>query len=743
MTNKPPAPQPTNSTATVTIEGALERVIFTNADSSWSAAVVATGDGPVRVVGNLFGAQLDDNLKITGSWRNDARYGWQLQIDTITLVVPATETGIRIFLGSGKIPGIKRTLADRIVDVFGADTIDVLDTQPQRLREVPGIGTKKLAQITQAWAEQQAVRDAQIFLAGLGVTAGHAGRIYAAYQARTVEVVTSTPYRLIEDVDGFGFARADEIAKAVGIAHDSLERISAGLLHQLGEAATAGGDCYLPAAALTTRASGLLGVPTPDVAATLEVMIKDGLVVAEELSEHDPRGQVRTVWLPVLHRTEAAVARRLKELLDTGNDRLRYFAEADWNSTFAQLTARIGITLAAKQRDAVRLALTSRIAILTGGPGCGKTTSVNSVLAVAAATDATVVLAAPTGKAARRLSELTGRQAYTIHRLLGLRPGESPLYDADNPLQADLVVVDEASMIDIYLAHRLLQAVPKGAHLLLVGDADQLPSVGPGQVLRDLIASDRVPYVTLTQIFRQDEQSGIVVNAHRINHGQRPHTGNYTDFYWIPCEDPVTVAATVVATATGWIPQQRRHHPRDEVQVLTPTHRGEAGTAALNARLQNILTPTRAGLAEYQHGDRMFRVGDKVIVTKNNYTKGAAGVFNGTSAIITGIDPQAKKLLVRTEERETVDYSFDEANQLAHAYALTIHKSQGSEYQAVVIPITTGSWIMLQRNLLYTAVTRARKLAILIGSERALMQALRTLGAARNTGLAARLQGSD
>ena len=445
------------------------------------------------------------------------------------------------------------------------------------------------------------------------------------------------------------------------------------------------------------------------------------------------------MYLVPFHRAERSLAGGLVDLLRAREERLPAFAEVDWPAALGWLRARTGQDLAAGQVDAVKLALTSKVAVLTGGPGCGKSFTVRSVVTLARAKNATVILVAPTGRAAKRLAELTGHDACTVHRLLELQPGGDAKYDRDHPLDADLVVVDEASMMDVILANKLIKAIPEGAHLLLVGDVDQLPSVGAGEVLRDLLAADTIPRVRLTQIFRQAQQSGIVINAHRINHGQPPQLTGFRDFYWFGC-DPAEdsglhpaeeTAKLVVDIVAHRIPAKFGLDPVRDIQVLAPMHRGPAGAGNLNTLLQDALIPERDGTPEKRYGGRVFRVGDKVTQLRNNYQKGAAGIFNGTIAVVTSLSLQEQTLTVLTDEDEQVDYDFAELDELAHAYAVTIHRSQGSEYPAVVIPLTTSSWMMLQRNLLYTGVTRAKQLIVLAGSRRALAQAVRTPGAGR------------
>ena len=433
----------------------------------------------------------------------------------------------------------------------------------------------------------------------------------------------------------------------------------------------------------------------------------------------------------------------LRRLLRSSADRLKTFQTVDWEKALGWLKNKTGTDLAPEQAEAVKLALTQKVAVLTGGPGCGKSFTVRSVVELARARNAKVVLAAPTGRAAKRLAELTGHEAATIHRLLKLQPGGDPEFDADHPLDADLVVIDETSMVDVILANKLVKAVPPGAHLLLVGDVDQLPSVGAGEVLRDLISAETLPVVRLTKIFRQAQQSGIVVNAHKVNAGRPPALTGYPDFFWFNCDETDATAALVADIVARRIPARFGLDPRRDVQVLCPMHRGPAGAGNLNLLMQEALTPYREGVPERRYGGRVFRVGDKVTQLRNNYDKGTAGVFNGTTGVVTGMSLEDHALTVRTDEDEELSYDFDELDELAHAYAVTIHRSQGSEYPAVVIPLTTSAWMMLQRNLLYTGITRAKKLVVLAGSRRALAAAVRTAGTGRrHTALAYRLRQS-
>jgi exodeoxyribonuclease V alpha subunit len=734
------------------LDGVLERVTFANPETGYTIARIGPDRGTrgsrdgsdlVTAVGSLLGAQVGESLRMRGRWTSHPRYGRQFEVHSYTTVLPATTQGIQRYLGSGLIKGIGPVMAERMVARFGVDIMHIIESEPARLIEVDGLGPKRTAMITAAWAEQKAIKEVMVFLQGVGVSTSLAVRIYKKYGDEAISVVRDEPYRLAADVWGIGFKTADTIAAAVGIARDSPERIKAGLAYTLSEAADEG-HCYLPAPNLIADAAKILEVPAEMITPCLDELAAAEGVVREEVPAPAGTGsQVPAVYLPPFLMAERSLASALLRLLAARADRLAAFSEVDWDKALAWLRGlrgRTGAPLAPEQEEAVRLALTSRVAVLTGGPGCGKSFTVRSVVALARAKGVKVVLAAPTGRAAKRLAELTGHEAATIHRLLQLRPGGEPSFDATTPLDADLVVVDETSMVDLILANKLVKAVPPGAHLLLVGDVDQLPSVGAGEVLRDLLSAGTLPVVRLTKIFRQAQQSGIVVNAHRINAGQPPGTAGFADFFWFSCEEPEEIAALVTDIVARRIPARFGLAPRD-VQVLCPMHRGPAGAGNLNLALQEALTPFRDGQPERRYGGRVFRVGDKVTQLRNNYEKGAAGVFNGTVGVVTAISLEDHVLTVLTDEDEQVDYGFDELDELAHAYAVTIHRSQGSEYPAVVIPLTMGSWMMLQRNLLYTGVTRAKKLVVLAGSRRALAVAVRSKGSGRrHTALAHRLR---
>ncbi|MDH6539400.1 ATP-dependent RecD-like DNA helicase [Streptomyces sp. SPB4] len=729
------------------VEGVLERITYANEESGYTVARVDTGRGAgdlLTVVGSLLGAQPGESLRMEGRWGSHPQYGKQFSVENYSTLLPATIQGIRRYLGSGLIKGIGPKIADRIVEHFGTDTLDVIEAEPKRLIEVPGLGPKRTKMIGAAWEEQKAIKEVMVFLQGVGVSTSIAVRIYKKYGDASISVVRNQPYRLAADVWGIGFLTADRIAQAVGIPHDSPERVRAGLQYALSQS-TDQGHCFLPEERLIADGVKLLQVDTGLVIECLAELAADPEGVVRE-SVPDPQGgpdPLTAVYLVPFHRAELSLVGQVRRLLNAEEDRMPGFRDVDWDRALGWLAGRTGASLAPEQRDAVRLALTRRVAVLTGGPGCGKSFTVRSIVELARAKKAKVVLAAPTGRAAKRLSELTGAEASTVHRLLELKPGGDAAYDRDRPLDADLVVVDEASMLDLLLANKLVKAVAPGAHLLLVGDVDQLPSVGAGEVLRDLLAEGGpVPAVRLTRIFRQAQQSGVVTNAHRINTGVPPITDGLPDFFLFPEEDTEAAGLLAVDVAARRIPARFGLDPRRDVQVLAPMHRGPAGAGNLNGLLQQAITPARPNLPEKRFGGRVFRVGDKVTQIRNNYEKGANGVFNGTVGVVTALDLDEQRLTVRTEEDEEVGYEFAELDELAHAYAVTIHRSQGSEYPAVVIPVTTGAWMMLQRNLLYTAVTRAKKLVVLVGSRKALGQAVRTVSAGRRyTAVAARLSG--
>ncbi len=595
-----------------TLEAVLERITYANEENGYTVARVATRGSAdlTTVVGNLLGAQPGESLRMQGIWKSHPQFGRQFEVRDYTTVLPATIQGIRRYLGSGLIKGIGPKMAERIVAHFDLGTLRVIEEGPARLIEVPGLGPKRTRMIGTAWEEQKAIKEVMLFLQGVGVSTSIAVRIYKTYKDASISVVKNEPYKLAGDVWGIGFKTADKIAQALGIPHDSPQRVKAGLQFTLSEASEEG-HCYLPEAELVAKATEILGVEAALTATCLEELSREEGVVMEYLPR--PEGEkVTAVYLVPFHRAEVSLANGLLRLLRAPNERLPAFKDVTWNAALGWLQTATGSALAPEQEQAVRLALTERVAVLTGGPGCGKSFTVRSIVALAKAKRAKIVLAAPTGRAAKHLSELAGVEASTLHRLLQLRPGGDAAFDRDTPLDADLVVVDEASMLDVLLANTLAKAVAPGAHLLFVGDVDQLPSVGAGEVLRDLLSSGVIPSVRLTQIFRQAQQSGVVTNAHRINAGQMPVTRGLDDFFLFAQDDTEQVADLVVDIVANRLPRKFGLDPRRDVQVLCPMHRGPAGAGVLNEKLQEALTPARPGQPERRSGGRVYRVGDKI-----------------------------------------------------------------------------------------------------------------------------------
>jgi exodeoxyribonuclease V alpha subunit len=713
-----------------TIDGTVERITFRDDDSHFTVARFATGAEPVTILGELVGVNEGMPLKLRGQWVVDKKWGRQFRVSTYQLRTPETVVGIEKFLGSGLIPGIGPELARRLVEKFGIETLDVIDRAPQRLTEVAGIGAQRAAKVAEAFAAQRHVQDVMVFLRGHGVSAAFAARIVKRYGKDAINIVRANPYRLAQDIWGIGFRTADAIAQKVGIARDAPERLEAGLLHALEDSVEAG-HVHLPDDELVAYAADLLAVAADRLPPRLGALEARGLVIREVLGH---RGACTS--LPELHDAEAESATLLAELVATP---ARTFA-LDIAAAIHAFEAVTGLELAVQQRAAVEAALRDRCVVITGGPGVGKTTIVKAITHLARIGHRKVALAAPTGRAAKRLGEATGVEAMTIHRLLEFQPHAGGFQRGrDNRLDADLVVVDEASMVDALLFRAVLGALRPGAQLVLVGDVDQLPSVGAGAVLADVIASDAATVIRLTEIFRQAAQSKIVVSAHRINRGELPDLDappGTTDFYFIARDEPEAARATIVELVAERIPARFGFDAITDVQVLTPMHRGDLGTAAINRALQERLNPA-AGGAELVRGERAYRRGDKVMQLRNDYDR---GVFNGDIGVIETVDGEGGVIRVDFDGR-IVTYERAELDQLAHAYAVSVHKSQGSEYPAVVIPLVTQHFMMLQRSLLYTAVTRGKRLVVLVGSKRAVALAVNNADAKRRyTWLAERVR---
>jgi exodeoxyribonuclease V alpha subunit len=729
-----------------TIEGTVERIVFSGGDGAFTVArfKVQRGD-VVTIVGSLLGVPAGASLRVQGRHETTARFGEQFRVTRYTEVAPATLDGIRRYLGSGLIKGIGPEFAGRIVDKFGIETLEVLDSDPGRISEVSGIGPARAKSIRAAWSAQREVRKVMVFLQGYGVSPAFAARIYKRYGEAAIARVRENPYRLAFDVWGIGFLSADKLAAALGIGKESEVRAEAGVRHVIQECAT-NGDVYVPRERLVRQAAALLEVTEKLANEAVDRLARAGDVALDDKVNAGALDSGAAVYDADLHLAERAVAAGLRKLLDAQADAV----EIDVPRALAWYEQQAGITLARQQAEAVTLALAGKVAVVTGGPGVGKTTIVRGIVSILAKKGVRIALAAPTGRAAKRLADQAGQPASTLHRLLEWRPAEGGFArNAANPLDCDLLVVDEASMLDVRLAADLLAALAPETRLVLVGDVDQLPSVGPGRVLRDVIESRAVPTVRLTEIFRQAAESLIVTNAHRIHDGDLPELGvapaagaaradDKRDFFFIEEEDAAKAAMVVRDLVTTRLPRRYGFSARD-VQVLAPMHRGELGAGNLNQLLQEALTSGAPGI---QRGARQYRVGDKVMQIRNDYDK---EVWNGDIGVVTRAESVdgAGLLVVRFEERDgdrEVEYDSDELDELTLAYAATVHKSQGSEYPAVVVPVHTQHFVMLQRNLLYTAVTRGKRLVVLVGSRRALGIAVRNADVAlRCSGLAVRL----
>ena len=698
--------------------GFIDRITYHNPDSGYTVARLAVEGERERVtiVGALASVQEGENVEVEGLWENHPKYGRQLKIENYKTVYPSTVEGIQKYLGSGLIKGIGPVSAKRIVAHFGAETLDIIDADPQRLGQVPQLGQKRVDLIAAAWGEQREIKDVMVFLQSHGITTGYAVKIFKKYGQEAIQKVRSNPYRLERDVDGIGFRIADRIAQNLGLGREAPARVQAGIRYLLTQAAD-DGHVFLPAVELMERAREILEINADLLPPALEdLRAQDGVVT-----------EGTHYYLPPLHRAEVGAASSLQRLLRAPVEPLQIVLETDED----------GLELALAQKQAVELVAVSKVMVLTGGPGTGKTTVTRRILRLLEEDELKVALCSPTGRAAKRLSEACGREARTIHRLLEFQPAERRFKKGyDDRLEIDALIVDEASMIDMVLMNALLRALPDAARLVLVGDVDQLPSVGPGNVLRDIIDSGEIPVVRLTQIFRQDEASHIVRNAHLINDGAMPVIDNSVsaDFYFARESDPAKVVALVEELCAARLPGHGGWDPLRDIQVLSPMYRGETGALNLNQRLQQRLN---AGGRPYHHRGNELRVGDKVMQVKNNYDK---GVFNGDMGIVERLDADKQILCVRFDY--AVEYDQADLDELTLAYAISTHRSQGSEFPVVVLPLTTQHYVMLQRNLLYTAITRAKKMVVIVGTDKALKLAIENDEVARRfTTLKQRLRG--
>lgn len=714
------------------LAGTIERITFHNADNGFTVLQVrseAAGE-VVSVVGHLVEPREGEAIEAAGQWVFDRRHGQQFQAERLRSRAPTSRDALIKYMSSGFIKGVGPHMATLLVERFGEALFDVLDNRPKELLRVRGVGRKKYAQITESWREQRAVREVMIFLQEHGIGAERALRIYKRYGDKTIAFLRSNPYRLATDIDGIGFATADAIAEKLGIARDSPLRARAGVLYVLG-ALTAEGHCGYPQAELAAKSAELLELDESQTRDAIETRVSEAALIREGVDGE------QWVFLPNLHDAEVGIAESLRRLMASRPP----LADLKVQTALEWVEKKAGLGLSASQREAVGAAFRNKLLVITGGPGVGKTTVLNCILMIARAKELDCLLCAPTGRAAKRLAQTTGMEARTIHRLLEFDPRLGRFQrDAANRLEGNLFVVDETSMIDVPIAHALLQALPDEASLLLVGDADQLPSVGPGRVLRDVIDSGVVPTVRLSEIFRQAEASRIITAAHEMNHGIVPDVTTAeadSDFFFTRADDPAVVQERIVSLVRERIPRRFDLDPVADIQVLTPMNRGPLGTEELNRILQEALNPAAPGKPSLQRGDRTFRNGDRVMQIENNYDK---DVFNGDVGSIVDVDAAESKLVVSFDARR-VTYEKTDLSQLTPAYAVTIHKSQGSEYPAVVVPIHTQHYRMLQRNLIYTAVTRARRLVVLVGMPKALDIAVERADAGRRcTALAKRLR---
>ena len=755
------------------LDGSVENIVFRNEDNQYTVARFRLNDAGrlfrddlTTIVGVLPGIHVGELLSVEGEWENDPKYGRQLHVATYVQRLPASTEGMTRYLSSGLIKGIGPKKAKLIVDHFGEQTLAIIEQQPERLSEVKGIGTKDRDEIIKAWLEQSEIKELHLFLQTHEVSINVATRVYKQYGKESIKVIRENPYQLEKDVQGIGFRTADEIAVKLGLPFDSVPRLATGLKYVLAQAANDDGHCFLFENDLLHRASDILKVSQEALPAGIAQLQHEGEIFVEKptatlLTVNTSRTPLQTVqddipddaWYEVEEQkpqnsiyfgpfwhAENGCVRILRQLMREASV-LPLTTQKQWDAVFTLLKQKRDMHLTERQREAVQMSYNQKVSILTGGPGTGKSTSIRALLMLLRQRKVEVAMAAPTGRAAKRLAEATGFEAKTLHRLLEYAPHDNTYQRNEvNPLPYQFVIVDEFSMVDILLFYNLLKALPKDAHLLLVGDADQLPSVGPGNVLRDLLRSEAIPTVRLTELFRQAQQSKIIVNAHRINAGQMPNTKveATSDFFFMAEEDPIRAQKLILDLVQRRLPARYSFNPMTDIQVLAPMYKGPVGVLSLNEELQAHLNPH--AVAQVEWSGNVFRVSDKVMQTRNNYDK---GVFNGDVGWIRAINRENATVKVEFVEEAGplyVSYEFHELDELTLAYATTIHKSQGSEYPAIIVPLVVQHRMLLQRNLLYTAITRAKRFCVLVGQPYALEMAVRNDRVAlRNTGLAERL----
>ncbi len=704
----------------------VERITYQNADNGYTVlkCAVKNYSDLVTVVGTMPDTHVGSVLSLDGMWKMDAKYGRQFSVEKFEETLPATVYGIEKYLGSGLVKGVGPKFAKRIVEKFGKDTLDVIEETPDELLKVPGIGKVRVDRIKTSWQEQKEIKNIMLFLQSHEVSTSHATKIFKTYGSESIAIVKENPYRLAEDIWGIGFKTADSIAQKMGIDKGKFVRLRSGIFYSLNKLAEAG-HCYATREQLIGKARDLLEVEEAELTITLDEMIRTDDVIRDKADDQD------AIYLPPYYFSESGCAKRLLRLMSCGKKK-----SEDTEEILKRVAASSEITYDEIQWQAVKTAISSKVMVLTGGPGTGKTTTTLGIISAYKQAGSRIILAAPTGRAAKRMSEATGMEAKTIHRLLEYKPPEGYQKNEEHPLEGDVLILDECSMIDIMLMYNLLKALPEAMSLILVGDIDQLPSVGAGNVLRDIIDSGCVPVVRLTRIFRQAQGSRIIMNAHRINKGESidMRGGKDADFFFATKKSNQEVVDTIVQYCKTNLPRYYHVDPLQDIQVLTPMQRGECGAVNLNQVLQEAMNPSKIFL---RRGGTQYRLKDKVMQIKNDYDK---EVFNGDIGTITKVDMEERELTVLFDEREVV-YDVTELDELTLAYAVTIHKSQGSEYPIVVMPLTMSHFVMLQRNLLYTGVTRAKKILVLVGEKKAVYYAIKNeTSTGRNTCLARRLQ---
>ena len=720
------------------IEAFADETVFRNEENGYTVLVVKAGKSRVSAVGIMPPIAVGEKLRITGDWTEHPVYGRQIKVQSIEIEKPTTLSGIEKYLSSGMIRGIGPATAKLLIRAFGEETLDVLYSQPEKLLDVPGIGQKRAQMIQESYAEQAQQREAMVFLQSYGVTPALAVKIYKRYGENVRQVITRNPYRLVEDVEGIGFKTADRIAASLGIEQSSEYRLSAGVKYTLSEATAGAGHCYLPRPELALAARRLLGSDADSIDHTI-----DSLILSHDISAQilpcDSGEEVVALYLPSTYRAESEVARRLREMIDAMPDSMA----SDLTAQIDELERIEGLAFHSQQRQAIETAVTHGMTVITGGPGTGKTTIIKCIIKLLSV-HGDVALAAPTGRAAKRMSEACGMEAKTLHRLLEYGGEEGDFARSeDNPLEIDTLIIDEMSMVDIFLMRSLLRALVPGTRLIMVGDADQLPSVGAGNVLRDILDSGVIPSVRLTEIFRQDEKSMIVYNAHRINRGESPRlNAKGSDFFFERAVSPSDAAKRIVTLCSARLPGFLGLDPVRQMQVLSPTKKGECGVWMLNQLLQAEFNPPASGKHERVRGDTTFREGDKVMQTRNNYQlkwkkdgaigiEDGQGVFNGDIGFVTFIDPQEHVMEVQFDDERTATYEGGDVDDLELAYCISVHKSQGSEFPVVIMPAVGGPPMLLTRNLFYTAVTRARRMVMIVGRENAIEQMIANVNTRR------------